>query len=847
MKMFAKLQCTCSGCDSIVSNYAKECPKCNMQLTWNTKNKLFQTLEGHTIDALRILMAYIETNSDVIEQFCQRWQLNKQSFLKSLFLTVYFHDIGKLTKQFQENIRTGKSSQKYPHAFYGQIILNEIDFPNMLEMPIEKAAILGHHTQLWSQIYAGDEEFNKPSFHEEDIKAFVISSKDVYIELGYDKYFLFDGITIDSLPESRKFWGILRDYRNDLISEISSFDDKEKLKSIFCYVFSILEFCDDYSSAEFSEFTKDYRGGDREFGSVMKEPTKYLPRLYVDNPYEKVLGKNTPYTYQKDERGNLCDDVPFFGLLFAPCGRGKTETSLIWALKAIKKYRRNKIIFAMPTQITSNAMWKRFCELFGAENVGLFHGKSFIKLKGDKEREKEEEDDLTAEDLNEIRGENFKGNVFFKPITVTTIDHLIYSFVHGFSQADFALGNLQNAIVVFDEVHYYEKNPNQNKSTLDHIATLLRVLEKMKIPNLLMSGTLPDFFVSDVKRINPAYEGPFIDNEGLSFEPFKLKIFKKSIVTKDGVNNELIREIAENYSKGLIQFIILNTIERSKLVYDALIAKLPQNEGNIKVVLHHSQFTHKDRADKERNILHMLKDEKSRPFILVATQVIEISLDISCDVMYTELAPADALGQRGGRLNRKGKTWISKGLEHTMNIFMPEEFGSETPQKRPYDLELLKKTIEIVEDGPCSYRKLKCMCDGVYMNYKLVTPTNLRTVFRECCLFGYKPFDITFDDEEKGRIIQIRSDENQTLDVIPWDYYLGDERKLTVENQAKIPLWWYKQDEKEHGVAQYFEKIPVKVGRKEKYYWVTRLQYSKERGFERKGFTNQSNSFSNIL
>lgn len=361
--------------------------------------KYFQTLKGHTTDALKILKAYIENNSEIITQFCDRWQLNKESFLKSLFITVYLHDIGKLTKQFQENIRNGRSSQKYPHAFYGQFILNEIDFPSFLDVPIEKAAILGHHTQLYSQLYAGDEGFNNPAFLEKDISTFVEYSKDIYIELGFDKWFLFEGLNIKSLPEARKFWGVLRDSRNNLIRETSSFEEKKRLKSIFCYIFSILETCDDYSSAEFSEFISGYSGSDSEFDSIMEEPIKYVPRLYVDNLYEKVLGKNIPYDYQKDEPEKLCGEVPFYSLLFAPCGRGKTETALIWALKAMRKYQRNKIVFAMPTQITSNAMWERFCELFGEgeikkekiesgkKYVGLFHGKSFIKLKGEKERE----------------------------------------------------------------------------------------------------------------------------------------------------------------------------------------------------------------------------------------------------------------------------------------------------------------------------------------------------------------------------------------------------------------------------------------------------------------------------
>ncbi len=469
----------------------------------------------------------------------------------------------------------------------------------------------------------------------------------------------------------------------------------------------------------------------------------------------------------------------------------------------------------------------------GKKYVGLFHGKSFIKLKGEKEKEKEDEEDLTTEDLDEVRGETFKGNVFFKPITVTTIDHLIYSFVHGFSQADFTLGNLQNAVIVFDEVHYYEKNlDDHNKSTLDHLATLFQILKDMKIPNLLMSGTLPDFFVKEVKQINSDYEGPYTDNEGLFFEPFKLDISKEKLVTKKAINKEIIDEISGNYHKGLVQFIILNTIERSKSIYDALITRLPQSEEHERIILHHSQFTYQDRADKERDILQRLNIEKLRPFILVATQVIEISLDISCDIMYTELAPGDALGQRGGRLNRKGLTWNSNGFEHSMKVFMPEELDEDTPKKKPYDSSLLKKTMEVIQDGPCSYSELKKICDEVYSSYKLITPTRLRDVFKECCIFGYSPKQINFGDEENHRLIQIRSDEVQKFDVIPWEYYAGDERNLIVENQAKVPIWWYKKDEKEHGELFCFKNISKKVGRKDKYYWVTRIPYSKQKGFD---------------
>ncbi|RLG55438.1 MAG: CRISPR-associated endonuclease Cas3'', partial [Candidatus Hydrothermarchaeota archaeon] len=85
----------------------------------------WQTLEGHIEDCLKILKGYIKKNNDIIKSFCERWKIDYKLFLRNLFLTVYLHDIGKLTVQFQNRIKKGKHSQEYPHAFFSTpIILN---------------------------------------------------------------------------------------------------------------------------------------------------------------------------------------------------------------------------------------------------------------------------------------------------------------------------------------------------------------------------------------------------------------------------------------------------------------------------------------------------------------------------------------------------------------------------------------------------------------------------------------------------------------------------------------------------------------------------------------------------
>ncbi|OEC88796.1 MULTISPECIES: CRISPR-associated helicase/endonuclease Cas3 [Methanobacterium] len=787
------------------------------------QNEFFQTIEGHTIDSLKILKAYIENNHEIITQFCERWDLNNELFLRNLFISIYLHDIGKLTEQFQDNIIQGKSSQKYPHAYYSFFLLNNIEYTQLLDIPIEKLAVLGHHTQLHRAIYDNDENFGKPKLLTENIFQFTENAIAIHKDLNFDKYFDFDGLEINK--DNIKFKSSqARRLLKKTIKNVHKFDQKVILKSIFTYFFSILQLCDDYSSANFSKFIETYNGSIKLFDSVIENPEEYVTKLNIENPIKIVLGNHQPHDFQSE----LFKKSPKFSVLFAPCGRGKTEASLLWALNSMKSYDRNKIVFALPTQVTSNAMWERLCKMFGEgesdkekmENgkkyVGLFHGKSFIKLKSEAMKENE---DLNKEDIDEIQGDIFKGNVFFKPITVTTIDHLIYSFVHGFRQADFALGNLQNATIIFDEVHYYEKH------TLNHLITLFRILKRFDIPHLLMSGTLPDFIREELEDYVEV-----VDKEGIEYTPFSFNLsddnlIKISKATDENewntlINQKILDSIINQYNLGLKQFIILNTVKRSQEFYKVLKRNLEEKYDNPNVILYHSQFIYKDRMEKESEIRD--KSEKG-PFILIATQVIEISLDISCDVMYTEIAPPDAIGQRGGRLNRKGKTCFTNGISHEMKIFAPESH-------LPYDEELLQKTKNNILNGPISYKMVKEVCDEIYGDYKL-KKTNLEKIFKECALFGYRPIEIAFGEDE-GRLLEIREEKVQKIDVIPCKYYENEKKNLQVENQVKIPLWWYQNDQKEHGnELEYFEIVSKLIGRKEKHYMICEMDYNDEIGF----------------
>ncbi len=843
----------------------------NVLAKFSEKTGKKQTLSGHTIDCLKILRCYFEKNEVIIEVFCKRWNIDKQTFMRNLFVAVYLHDIGKLTKEFQKRISEGKHSQQYPHAFYGFPIVWEVfkkqfqEFVYSDEPLIETLSVLAHHTQLYDGIYE-NAQIKEVDILKNEIIEFVNGIEKVYESLSFKKFFelrwnnlqlhdlksfaLFERNPQHKIPNGiRRLREKIENLKGNNLQKICA------LKSIYTSFLSILKLCDYYASVEFSEYACKDNTEKEIFDDVLKKPEKYvlsLPSITEDI----ILRKHKPYEFQKE----IKEKSPEFCFLFAPCGRGKTEAALLWAFEVCKKYNKNKIIFAMPTQTTSNAMRDRFVELLesaglnGEEYVGLYHGKSFIKFKEERVRDQEEEkDELSDEDIEEIKGENFKGNIFFKPITITTIDHLILSFVHGFPQADFALGNLQNAVIIFDEVHYYETQ------TLKHLVDLFKILRKMRVPHLLMSGTLPDFLIErinkDSKEENIKYE-LIKDKIGLQYTPFKIEKYKEPLITKENVNEKVIEEIIKNFKIGYNQFIILNTVERSQRVYKILKEKLKKfGEKYVKdIFLLHSQFTYRDRTKKEKEILNILNKKRERPVILVATQIIEISLDISCDIMYTELAPIDAIGQRGGRINRGNKNWRKNKKEYIIKVFEPEK-------EYPYDKEIIKNTKNILTSDVYSYLKLKLACDKVYKKDYLeifeeswASSTNRQPllsfdgregVFEETCLFGLHHSDMVYinSNEEKGKALIIRPEKQQKFDVIPEIYYKQkNENALIEENLVKIPLWWIKEDEKKHGRndLQWFYMHIVNKNGKKRVFWICKLDYSEEYGFD----TSKLESFS---
>ena len=111
-----------------------------------------------------------------------------------------------------------------------------------------------------------------------------------------------------------------------------------------------------------------------------------------------------------------------------------------------------------------------------------------------------------------------------------------------------------------------------------------------------------------------------------------------------------IQSILDASGEGSV-LVCCNTVRRAQRVYE----KLKESHPELQVELLHGRFNSVDRLEKEKRLLDQMSTKcrpNARGNVLVATQVVEVSLDVDFDTIFTEPAPLDALLQRFGRINR---------------------------------------------------------------------------------------------------------------------------------------------------------------------------------------------------
>ena len=352
----------------------------------------------------------------------------------------------------------------------------------------------------------------------------------------------------------------------------------------------------------------------------------------------------------------------------APTGTGKTEAALAHAWKLVDAGLADSIIFALPTQATANAMLGRLKKtatvLFSdSPNLLLAHGfaglnDEFAELKKRSRPIDGDEQDGWVK-CSEWLAESRK-RVFLGQIGVCTVDQVLISvlpvrhrFVRGFG--------VGRSVLIVDEVHAYDAYM---------YGLLEEVLRRQKAAGgsaILLSATLPAI---QKQKLFSAWGAEPPENEDLApypllssvaqeVVPYSLaKEIKQELVTVNVVcsrvpgmtpDEELIKRMIAAAEAGAQVAVVCNLVDVAQSLFELL-----RERTTTQVDLFHARFRFLDRQGKEKGVINNfgLNGDRSKGRILVATQVVEQSLDVDFDWLITQLCPVDLLFQRMGRLHR---------------------------------------------------------------------------------------------------------------------------------------------------------------------------------------------------
>ncbi len=363
-------------------------------------------------------------------------------------------------------------------------------------------------------------------------------------------------------------------------------------------------------------------------------------------------------------------------ILEAPTGSGKTLAAIAWALKNRKAGER--IFYVLPYQASINAMARTLAHdkgyEFGEEAVGVIHHNALLhefRRHFDEEADNYEE----AERVAKLRVDQTRQ--FYRPIKVLT-PYQILKLLFGCKRFEIGLVEMLGGLIVFDEIHAYDP----------HVAALIDVaLSKLRglgVRYLFMTATFPNFLKERLHNCVPGLAEFRIDGRD-QWEKKLLSTARHRLIMHDCLLEEMVSDIVAAARMGSV-LVVCNRIEQAKTLFE----KVSEQVGST--LLLHGGFTVRDRFQKEKNLFEKAGSPRPACRVLVATQVIEVSLDISFDTIFTEVAPVDDLLQRFGRVNRT--------YEHgePVDVHVATCFD-EDKVRWVYDIERLRATLEAAPNG----------------------------------------------------------------------------------------------------------------------------------------------------
>lgn len=389
---------------------------------------------------------------------------------------------------------------------------------------------------------------------------------------------------------------------------------------------------------------------------------------YPNNFLEEALNNLLNEFKEKDKSADWNDMQKFCKensdkniIAIADTGMGKTEGGFLWG-------GNNKIFFVLPLRTAINAMYKRFDEVIikgenKEEKVGLLHSNSLEYYLNNKKELVFDDKDEKEMDILEY---NKRGKHLSLPVTICTPDQ-IFNFILKYKGYESKLATLSYSKIILDEMQMYDAS--LLAAVIFGITKIIEMGGKIAIVTATFPPIIEYFLnkylmknnknvIKDLDKTDKVLEEPiFIKKKFTNNE----KIRHNIVLIDDEIGIEEIswqfrknRKENKKYNKILV---ICNTIKKAQEIY----LKLKEHDDlKNKINMLHSNFIREDRENKEKEILDFGKTEFDGEGIWISTSLVEASLDIDFDYLFTELQDLNSLFQRFGRCNRKGKKSVDE-------------------------------------------------------------------------------------------------------------------------------------------------------------------------------------------
>jgi len=392
------------------------------------------------------------------------------------------------------------------------------------------------------------------------------------------------------------------------------------------------------------------------------------------NKYQGLTNLLKPGESPRDVQVRI-DDLPCtpgLTLIEAPTGSGKTEAALAHSWRLLAAGVADSIVFALPTQATADAMLKRaesFADIAfqgAGVNVVLAHGKRALNpeferlVKAGRKHSVQQHEEATAQCATWLA--QSRKRVFLGQVGVCTVDQTLLSvlpvrhkFVRGFG--------LNKSVLIVDEVHAYDAYMH------GLLAEELRRQKSIGGSAILLSATLPAPVrakLFEAWDVDAPSDAPYpvlwqarddsVDRIEVPADqqPPRREVFVESIsLPKTMPDDSVLQHIVAAAEAGARVAVVVNLVDAAQQI-----ARQLKERTKLSVDLFHARYRFADRQNKERSVTDNYDRNAVRQSgrILVATQVVEQSLDLDFDYMVTQICPVDLLFQRLGRLHRHGRT-----------------------------------------------------------------------------------------------------------------------------------------------------------------------------------------------